>query len=180
MEASKFGRSNNGNAAPNIEDRYDTTKPTLNLLSTSRNRTHRENEPTNKQSAFSLQLANLKLPKRLDKNNPIPELGEHAYPFFAKSRWRICILGASSPFTMSQGSDDRAYIHSNHQGTVSPNPLASFRLSALKRPVTQESSSRAGPGYSTPAIQHFDEALLVSNFAMWAFCEPTKKIIQNE
>jgi hypothetical protein len=81
MDTSKFGCSNNGNAAPSIEGRYDTTKPTLNLLSTSRNRMNMENERTNKPldhpSAFSLQLSNLKLSKRLDKNNPISEPGDH-------------------------------------------------------------------------------------------------------
>lgn len=97
MDVSKFGRSNNGNAAPNIEARYDTTKPILNLLSTSRNRMNMENERKNKPSdqpgVFDLQLSNFKLSKRLDINNPISEPGDHACPplftvniSFSKSR----------------------------------------------------------------------------------------------
>ena len=82
MDASIFGRSNNENANSGIEDRYSTTKPILNLLSTSRNRIHTENERTNKPldhpGAFSLQLSNLKLPKRLDKNNPVSEPNDRA------------------------------------------------------------------------------------------------------
>lgn len=104
MDASKFGRSNNGNATPSIEGRYDTTKPTLNLLSTSRNRMNMENERTNKPldhpSAFSLQLSNLKLSKRLDKNHPISEPVDHTclyllpasfeYLFFQISLTKMC------------------------------------------------------------------------------------------
>jgi hypothetical protein len=81
MDASIFGRSNE-HATPSIEDRYNTTKPILNLLSTSRNRVHTENERTNKpldhSGAFSLQLSNLKPSKRSDKNNPILEPSDRA------------------------------------------------------------------------------------------------------
>lgn len=82
MDTSTFGRSSNENATSSIEDRYNTSKPTLNLLSTSRNRIHTENERANKTldhpGAFSLQLSNLKLSKRLDKNNPISEPSDRA------------------------------------------------------------------------------------------------------
>ena len=92
MDASIFGRSGNENATSSIDDRYNTTKPMLNLLSTSRNRIHAENERTNKPldhpSAFSLQLSNLKLPKRLDRNNSISVPSD-----------RAC---APVPFTQSQ------------------------------------------------------------------------------
>lgn len=87
MNASNFGRINNENTALNIENRYDTTKPVLNLLSTSRNRMNMENERTNKPldhpSSFSRQLSNLKLSKRLDKNGPISVPGDHARPLLA-------------------------------------------------------------------------------------------------
>jgi hypothetical protein len=82
MDASIFGRSSNVHATPGIEDRYNTTKPILNLLSTSRNRIHTENERTNKpldhSGAFSLQLSNLKPSKPSDKNNPILEPSDRA------------------------------------------------------------------------------------------------------
>ena len=82
MDASIFGRNSNDNATSGMEDRYNSTKPILNLLSTSRNRIHTENERTNKpldhSGAFSLQLSNLKLPKRLDKNNPILDPSDRA------------------------------------------------------------------------------------------------------
>ena len=82
MDASILGRSSNENATSCIEDRYNTTKPILNLLSTSRNRIHTENERTNKPldhpGTFSLQLSNLKLSKRLEKNNPISEPSDRA------------------------------------------------------------------------------------------------------
>jgi hypothetical protein len=82
MDPSTFGRSSNENATSSIEDRYNTSKPILNLLSTSRNRIHTENERTNKPldhpGAFSLQLSNLKLSKRLNKNNPISEPSDRA------------------------------------------------------------------------------------------------------
>lgn len=93
MDASIFGRSSNENTTSSIEDRYNTTKPILNLLSTSRNRIHTENERTNKpldhSGAFSLQLSNLKLSKRLDKNNPILEPSDRAcapVPFMQPQR----------------------------------------------------------------------------------------------
>ena len=237
MDANIFGRSSNENATSSIEDRYNTPKPILNLLSTSRNRMHSENERTNKPldhpGAFSLQLSNLKLPKRLDKNISISEPGDRScapqpfmqpqrrllsqvpprvsapyvsastptnsslipaasplapinpqktndnssdrshrtyvdFVFFIESRWRTCILGASSPFLISQGSDDRAYIHSKRERSVSPNPQLSFRLSALNRSVPHRPSTRACPEYSAGATwnPHFDEALLVSKVSM--------------
>ena len=93
MDAGIFGRSSNENATSSIEDRYNTTKPILNLLSTSRSRIHAENERTNKPldhpGAFSLQLSNLKLSKRLDKNNPISEPSDRAcapVPFMQPQR----------------------------------------------------------------------------------------------
>ena len=78
MDASGFGHSNNENVSPNI-DRYDhdTAEPILNLLSTSHSRVHTENERTHKpldrSCAFTLQLSNLKLSKRLDKSNSVSE-----------------------------------------------------------------------------------------------------------
>ena len=93
MDASIFGRSSSENATSSIEDRYNTTKPILNLLSTSRNRIHAENERTNKPldhpGAFGLQLSNLKLSKRLDKNNSISEPSDRAcapVPFMQPQR----------------------------------------------------------------------------------------------
>jgi len=81
MDVSTFGRSNNENIT---EDRYherNTTKPILNLLSTSHSRAHMENERTNNPpSPFSLQLSNFKLPKRLDKNNPSSNPDDRACP----------------------------------------------------------------------------------------------------
>ena len=69
---------------------------------------------------------------------------------------------------MSQGSDDRAYTHSKRERSTSPNPQTSFRLSALNRPVTHTSSTKAGLEYSAEATwkPHFDEALLVSKVSM--------------
>ena len=68
------------------------------------------------------------------------------------------ILGASSPYLISQGSDDCAYTHSKHEQSASPNPQPSFRLSAFNRP-THRSSTRADPGYSAAATwnPHFDD-----------------------
>ena len=93
MDANIFGRNSNENTTSSIEDRYNTPKPILNLLSTSRNRMHSENERTNKPldhpGAFSLQLSNLKLPKRLDKNNSISEPGDRScapQPFMQPQR----------------------------------------------------------------------------------------------
>ena len=93
MDASIFGRSSNENATSGIEDRYNTTKPMLNLLSTSRNRIQTENERTKKSSdhsgTFGLQLSNLKLSKRLEKNNPILEPSDRAcapVPFMQPQR----------------------------------------------------------------------------------------------
>ena len=80
MDVNSFGRSNNGNTVSNVEDRYDTTKPRLNLLSTSHSRAYTENERSNKPldhlGAFSQQISSLKLSKRLEKNNPISEPGD--------------------------------------------------------------------------------------------------------
>ena len=234
MDASIFGRSSNENATSGIEDRYNTTKPILNLLSTSRNRIHAENERTNKpldhSGAFSLQLSNLKLPKRSDKNNSILEPSNRAcapvpfmqpqrrllsqvpprvsapyvsaststnssltpaslplapispqktnnnssdrtyldLSFFFESHWRIYVLGASSPFLMSQGPDHRAYTHSKRERSTSPNPQTSFRLSSLNRSVSHRPSTKAGPAYSdAEALKpYFDEALLVSKVSM--------------
>lgn len=77
MDVNTFSRINNGNTASNIQDRYDTTKPILNLLSTSHGRAHTENERTNKPldhpGAFSQQISNLKLS---NKNNPSSEHGD--------------------------------------------------------------------------------------------------------
>ena len=93
MDASIFGRSSNEHATPGVEDRYNTTKPILNLLSTSRNRIHTENERSNKlldhSGAFSLQLSNLKASKRSEKNNPILEPNDRActpVPFMQPQR----------------------------------------------------------------------------------------------
>ena len=40
----------------------------------------------------------------------------------------MCILGASSPYLIWQGSDDRAYTHSKREWSASPNPQPSFIL----------------------------------------------------
>ena len=72
---------------------------------------------------------------------------------------------------MSQGSDERAYTHSKRERSASPNPQATFRMSALNRPVTHRPSTRAGPEYSPAATwnPYFDESHLVSKVFMW--CE---------
>ena len=96
MDANIFRRSSNENATSGIEDRYNSTKPMLNLLSTSRKRIHSDNERTNKlldhPGAFSLQLSNLKLSKRLDRNSPILESSDRAcvpVPFITQPQPRL-------------------------------------------------------------------------------------------
>ena len=94
MDSSIFGRNGNDHATPSVEDRYNTTKPILNLLSNSRNRIHTGDERTNKpldhSGAFSLQLSNLKPSKRslADRNtNPILEPNDRAsLPFMQPQR----------------------------------------------------------------------------------------------
>ncbi|KAF8798606.1 hypothetical protein BYT27DRAFT_6896565 [Phlegmacium glaucopus] len=203
MDASTFGRSNNGNTEDRYHDR-NTIKPILNLLSSSHSRAHMENERSNKPldplSPFNLQLSNLKLSKRSDKNNPSSNSDDRACPpllllqpqrrllsqvpprlseaYFPTSTPRksspipteppLASLNlqkandnrASSPFLMSEGSEERAYTHSNRQRLVSPNPQASFRQLSLKRSDTHKSSTRAGPSQEI-CSPHYDEAVLL-------------------
>ena len=116
MDASIFGRNNNEKATSSIEDRYNTTKPILNLLSTSRNRIHTENERTNKPldqpGAFSLQLSNLKLSKRLDKNNPISEPNDRVcapVPFMPPQR-RLVPPRVPAPYVTASTSTNSSLI----------------------------------------------------------------------
>jgi hypothetical protein len=48
------------------------------------------------------------------------------------------------PFSILQRSDDHTYTHLKRQQSVSPNP---WQLSALKQPITHESSTKGSPGY---------------------------------
>jgi DNA-directed RNA polymerase subunit RPC12/RpoP len=48
------------------------------------------------------------------------------------------------PFSILQGSDDHTYAHLKCQQSVSLNP---WQLSALKQPITHESSTKGSPGY---------------------------------
>ena len=80
----------------------------------------------------------------------------------------MCILGASSPYLILQGSDDHAYTHSKREQLASLNPQPSFQLPALNWP-THRLSAGADLGYSAAATWnlHFDDALLVSKVSIW-------------
>ena len=116
MEASLFGRSSNENAT---SDRYNTTKPILNLLSTSRNRIHTENERTSKpldhSGAFTLQLSNFKTSKRSDTNNPILESSDRAcapVPFMQPQRRLLSQVPpqVSAPYVSASASTNSSLI----------------------------------------------------------------------
>jgi hypothetical protein len=64
------------------------------------------------------------------------------YFFFQISLMKTC-FSYFFPFSILQRSDDHTYTHLKRQQSVSPNP---WQLSALKQPITHESSTKGSPG----------------------------------